>query len=83
MMKRSKSGEREVDITQMIKRISCRISDCKLLIRVITGTDSENYLNPEYVMTAVNDAFNVEGSDGYHIIIRRKLLLEDGETEFR
>ncbi len=83
MMKRSKSGEREVDITPMIKSVSAVLTDDGIVIRAVTGTDSENYLNPEYVMTAVNDAFGVEGDDGYHIIVRRRLLLEDGVTEYR
>jgi len=83
MMKRSKSGEKEVDITSMIKSVSASLTDDGVLIRAVTGTDSENYLNPEYVMTAVNDAFGVEGDDGYHIIVRRRLLLEDGVTEYR
>ena len=83
MMKRSKSGEKEVDITSMIKSVSARLTEDGILIKAVTGTDSENYLNPEYVMTAVNDAFGVEGDDGYHIIVRKRLLLEDGVTEYR
>ena len=53
------------------------------MISAVTSVDSENYLNPEYIMTAVNNAFDVEGANGYHIIIRRRLLLEDGVTEYR
>ncbi len=83
MMKRSKSGEKEVDITSMIKSVSAELTENGIIIKAVTGTDSENYLNPEYVMTAVNDAFDVEGDDGYHIIVRRRLLLEDGVTEYR
>ncbi|MBR0302999.1 MAG: TIGR03960 family B12-binding radical SAM protein, partial [Clostridia bacterium] len=83
MMKRSKSGEREVDITKMIKKIGAHLTDDGIVIETVTGTDSESYLNPEYVIKAVNDAFDVEGEDGYHIIVRRKLLLEDGVTEYR
>jgi len=83
MMKRSKSGEKEVDITKFIKSVSAEKTETGLVIKVITGADSEAYLNPEYVMIAVNDAFGVEGEDGYHIIVRKKLLLSDGVTEFR
>lgn len=82
LTKRSKSGDREVDITKMIKSVSVRIEGEKLIIDAVTGTDSENYLNPEYVMTAVNNAFAIEGENGYHTIVRRRLLLEDGVTEY-
>ena len=83
MMKRSKSGEKEVDITSMIKTVDAELTEDGVVIKAITATDSENYLNPEYVMTAVNNAFGVEGEDGWHVIVRRKLLLEDGVTEYR
>ncbi|MBR6917806.1 MAG: TIGR03960 family B12-binding radical SAM protein, partial [Clostridia bacterium] len=83
LMKRSKSGEKEVDITRYIKEISVRPTDDGIVISAVTSVDSENYLNPEYIMTAVNNAFDVEGANGYHIIIRRRLLLEDGVTEYR
>ena len=82
MMKRSKSGEKEVDITKMIKSVKAKIEDKSLIITAVTGADSESYLNPEYVMTAVNNAFNVEGESGFHTIVRRKLLLDDGVTEY-
>lgn len=83
LMKRSKSGEKEVDITKMIKSVVARIDDGLLVITAVTGADSESYLNPEYVMTAVNDALGIEGENGWHVIVRRKLLLEDGVTEYR
>ncbi|MBQ7669926.1 MAG: TIGR03960 family B12-binding radical SAM protein [Clostridia bacterium] len=83
MMKRSKSGEKEVDITKFIKRVSARITGEGYIVNAITGADGEGYLNPEYVIGAINNAFDTERDDGYHIIVRKKLLLEDGETEFR
>ena len=83
MLKRTKSGERECDITKYIKSIDARLTDGGIVIAVICGADSENYLNPEYVIKAVNESFNVEGDDGYHIIVRKRLLLDDGVTEFR
>ncbi len=83
LMKRSKSGERECDITKLIKSVSARVTDTGCVITAVTGADGEGYLNPEYVMTAVNNAFDVEGDDGYHVIVRRRLLKEDGVTEFR
>ncbi len=83
MMKRSKSGEKEVDITKYIKSLQAAESDGILTISAVTGADSEGYLNPEYIVSAVNNAFNLEGDNGWHITVRKKLLLEDGITEYR
>lgn len=83
LTKRSKSGEKEVDITKYIKFFKAKIVNGSFVIYAVTGADSERYLNPEYIMTALNNAFNLEGENGWHIIVRKKLLLEDGETEYR
>ncbi len=83
MMKRTKSGERECDITKYIKRIGAKITDGGFVITAVTGADSEGYLNPEYIIAAVNREFSAEGDGDYHIIVRKRLLLEDGITEFR
>ncbi len=82
LTKRSKSGDREVDITKMIKRVSAKAENGKIVIDAVTAADSENYLNPEYVASAVNGALSLEGETGYHTIVRRRLLLDDGVTEY-
>ena len=83
MMKRTKSGERECDITKYIKRIDARLTDTGFVVTAVTGADSEGYLNPEYVISAVNREFGAERDGDHHVIVRKRLLLEDGETEFR
>jgi len=82
MMKRSKSGEKEVDITTLIRSVKAETFDDKLKITAITSADAENYLNPEYVAQAIEKQFSVSGECGWHTINRIKLLLGDGETEF-
>lgn len=83
LMKKTKSGEKETDITKMIKSLSARFDGDGLVIGCVTACSDGEYLNPEYIMTAVNCALDIEGETGYHIIMRRKFLLEDGVTEFR
>lgn len=82
LTKRSKSGEREVDISPLVKSASASVASGKLVIKAVTSVDSENYLNPEYIMTAANRELCVEGEGSYHVIVRRRLLLQDGVTEF-
>ena len=88
MMKRSKSGEKECDITTLIKSVTAHFEEDgesrTLIVDAITSGDAENYLNPEYVAKAVDEKFALteNNPDMWHIITRKKLLLEDGETEF-
>ncbi|MBR4661636.1 MAG: TIGR03960 family B12-binding radical SAM protein [Clostridia bacterium] len=81
--KRSKSGERDTDISPLIKSLSARIDGSVLTVSAITGASDSAYLNPELIARAIEREFSVEGTVGYHSITRKKLLLEDGITEFR
>jgi len=82
MMKRSKSGDKETDITELIRSVAVEADDNHLTITAVTSADSTKYLNPEYVAQAVEEKFGISGECGWHIITRKKLLLEDGETAF-
>lgn len=82
MMKRSKSGEKECDITALIRSVKSEAVGNTLTITAITSAEQENYLNPEYVAQAVENKFAISGERGSHVIVRKKLFLADGETEF-
>lgn len=82
IMKRSKSGERECDITPLIRSIKAELTDGGLKITAVTSADQENYLNPEYVAQAADDSLAISGECGSHVVTRTRLLLEDGETDF-
>lgn len=83
MLKKSKSGEKEVDICTFIKSIEAKIEDGALVVDAITSASQESYLNPEYIAAAIEREFALSGSDGYHTICRKHLYLADGETLFR
>ena len=80
MIKRTKSGEKEVDITKFIKSLDAEIVDGKLVINTVLSTGSSENLNPEYLINAMRDALsildknNVEES---YTIMRNKFLLSD------
>jgi len=82
MLKRSKSGEKEVDISPLVKRTSASLEGSTLRISAVTSASGENYLNPEYVARAVAEKLGFDSEDTYHVIMRRRLLLADGETDF-
>ncbi len=72
VMKRSKSGDKETDITPLIKDF--KYYPNQKLLKVILNCDSANYLNPEYVAKAA-------GCPDYSIC-RTNIYRADG-TEFR
>lgn len=82
MMKRTKSGERECDITPLVKSVKAELSGGELYVTAVTSADAENYLNPEYVARAVSEKFALSNGGAWHVITRKKLFLSDGETEF-
>lgn len=75
MMKKSKSGEKEVDITSFIKRIEFEsIKGCLTVKAVLSAGSTEN-LNPEYIVTAMrgSDALKEELADITYRIMRNKV----------
>jgi len=82
LMKRSKSGEKECDITSLMRGVKVSFEGDCMTVTAITSADQENYLNPDYVAQAIDREFAVSGEKGSHWITRKKLFTADGETEF-
>lgn len=75
MMKKSKSGEKEVDITSFIKKIEfCSESGCLKAKAVLSAGSSEN-LNPEYIVTALRGCDDLKDDlvDVTYRIMRNKV----------
>ncbi len=85
LMKRSKSGENETDICRFINRISAVSEENLIKISCVLCADSANYLNPEYIVTALKNKFGILHGDiikEWYTITRKNLLKSDGETSF-
>ncbi len=82
MMKRSKSGEKECDITSLIRSVQVVREEEGMTVIAVTSASQENYLNPEYVARAIEERFALSDEKSSHWIVRQKLLMADGETEF-
>ena len=85
MTKKTKSGEKEVDIFPMIKSLTAEYSDDKIVIRAVLSASSDSYLNPEMLVTAIRNSLGIM-SDIIHetyTIMRTDVYLSDGITEFR
>lgn len=75
VMKRTKSGEKEVDILPLIKRR--KISGDRF--EAVLAASGESYLNPEYPAAEIAKATGIYD----YTVMRECVYLSDGETLFR
>ena len=85
--KRSKSGEKQVDIKPFIKRLDAICQDNELKINTLLSVSSADYLNPEYIVDIIYNTLGLS-KDNYNInsgyaITRKDLYLSDQKTLFR
>ena len=84
MMKKSKSGEKEVDITSLIRsfRAVYNADTATLTVEAITACGNTEYLNPEYIADAIARETNLITPESWHETTRCQLLKKD-LSEFR
>ena len=75
MMKKSKSGEKEVDITQYIKKLEFESGEAILKAKAILTAGSTENLNPEYIVNALRSSpeLNLNSSEMSYRILRNKV----------
>lgn len=79
IMKKSKSGEKQIDITEYIKDIKAKYSDTLKLELMLTG--GEGSLNPEAIVTVLREKLGVlrdYPEKGHYSITRTELYFADG-----
>ena len=84
MMKKSKSGEKEVDITSFIKKIEFSAESGCLKAKAVLSAGSNENLNPEYVISALreNDVLKSD-LEGMTYRIMRKKVYDGYMVEFK
>jgi hypothetical protein len=89
--KKSKSGLREIDIVPLIRSLNVTLDGedgdalRTLSIRATLSASGADYLNPEYIIRVLKERFSLLVGDvktEEYSIFRRRVLLQDGETEF-
>ena len=84
MMKRSKSGEKEVDITRYIKVLDASVCDGTLKINATISAGNTESLNPEYLATAIKERLGFMTDDcDYSYRIMRNVVYKADMSEFR
>lgn len=86
MIKRSKSGEKEVDLVPMIRAVEASGGAGELTLRLMLSAAGADYLNPELVVTALRERLWPGIDDPVQLswrILRENVYLADGKTQFR
>ena len=85
IVKKSKSGEKEINISEYVNLAEAEMKDDCLEIHAILSADSDRYLNPELFIEAIKQnlcIMNNGSIDEYYTISRNKMLDFD-LNEFR
>lgn len=85
VLRRTKSGEKETDILPMIHRSAVTYAEGVVRINAVLSAGEGNYLNPELIVTALKARLGILSGDPTeenYRILRRRVLLADGESEF-
>lgn len=76
--KRTKKGEKEVDISPMIKDVSCCYEYGLVVVKAKVCADSENYLNPFYLTGALDKEMGVEAN--HRRVVRTQTYFADEQV---
>ncbi len=81
VLKKTKKGEAVTNIRHLIKSASTEFSNGNLHISMILSSSSEEYLNPEYVITALKEGCGILSSRNllceYYQILRTRAYKSD------
>ena len=89
MVKKTKSGEKEIDISTMIRKIGVVYNSDRpgeIRMSAILSAGSAEHLNPELLIKAMKDKLGILSKDlsrESYSILRTHVYLADGVTEFR
>ncbi len=87
VMKKSKSGEKEVDLTQMIREFQTTCTeDGKIAVTAILRAGNTENLNPEMLVGAARERLGILSGDPTaesYSILRTNVYTDDGVSEFR
>ena len=84
--RRTKSGEKEVDIKEFLQSATATLEGELIRIDAVLAAGEGRYLSPELVITALRNHVGILCGDltkESYRILRRRVLLGDGRTTFR
>lgn len=83
--KKTKSGAKEINVSDYIKEISAKSDGNELTLSVILHSSAEKTLSPEILVEAMRKYLDIMTSDGIdeHYSIMRERMLKSDLSEFR
>ncbi|MBE6702688.1 MAG: DUF2344 domain-containing protein [Ruminococcaceae bacterium] len=84
--RRSKSGEKEIDIKDYLYSASVSFEGGLIGIHAVLAAGEGKYLSPELLITALRQRMGILSglpTEEHYRILRRRVLLADGKTLFR
>ena len=84
-VKRSKSGEKEVDVRDFIRDFKVEAGTGEIRLAVTLSAGEQNTLTPEAIVTVLKQKLGIFAGDPLkerYRILRRRVLMADGVTEF-
>ncbi len=85
VIKKGKSGEKEVNILDSLLSAEVGLADGALTMQITLAAGEGKYISPEAVITALRREVGILSGDPtaeHYRILRRRVLLADGVTEF-
>jgi hypothetical protein len=89
MTKKTKAGDKEIDIIPLIRRVKVVHNDAhpnEIRISAILSAGSAEHLNPEFLIKAAREQLGIllgDPAKETYTILRTHVYLADGVTEFR
>ena len=87
IIKRSKSGDKEVDILPFVFSHDMKLTNRSLVFNTVLSSSSADYLNPEYVVNIIYDTLGLSkddyASDCGYTITRTELYTKGCDNIFR
>ena len=89
MTKKTKSGDKEIDIVGMIRRVKVVYNEAhpnEIRISAILSAGNSEHLNPEFLIKAAKDHLGIlcgDPKNETYSILRTHIYLADDTTEFR
>ena len=84
VLKRTKSGEKDVDISSQIKSVNVNFDGERIVINARLSADSATFLNPEYLVKVLKEKCNIlsadETKEEYSIL---RIAVVCGDEDFR
>ena len=83
VLKRTKSGERDVDISSQIAYANVSFENGEIVISTRLTADSANFLNPEYLVKVLKEKCGILGNEAIDEYSIMRTAVKCGENDFR